>query len=1543
MPTDHWTGKRKMILTWRVTDFMDLTVQNLLKKFIDTDFDRLTERFHQFKVNALHNIFQMLNKASTFMNNLNHAYANTNINELTQIISYNRIMTSDPSKDNTTRMTSETMEIPVLNPPLKRWNLNYYPGELNKHNSPQNDDICETLGWINDDLPPGSPKVPEHPDSTKLGDENNPTDIFSLSIENLLPKGVQTVCTKDSPDESFINQDCVDDVQHQVEQGTDVTSGICKHDTLLITDKLERLTIKKSKRRRLTDITSFPQTATQTQDNFKFNTSNTNILIPVDISAGREAFRAGWKRSLQEAGIDLKPRKKKPKILSEDQRAKQLTSLVGKNVSNQTGYIGNLLNEIKPGFETRVNNSPLWHEHYSSRQKNQYTVKMVPIQKLEVLKLSTDMETDFVVKFGTHKGLTNRYKRGSRIYLNVGSVTYLTSRALLNYATTHRIPIRNAPNSNSAYTATDILNECRMDIPTMGMNFIDFARYSNFIVMMGHFFANTDTPFFCSNQSDDKVRKHVENFIKKMNNFLMNWDTIKCPTKFLKEIKKLANIRGFNLSDLIIKDKPLEPKELLRSSLGQIGVVSMEQQVIIESALHRKLQNNPTHRAYTIVAGSVQQFFDRNNNPNPTNELAWGANNPIWIKFCNLMGTKILKVDDQRIGGGKVEIIRNINDLIDYDANNNHLTPTWGPQPSPNDTISDTDKGIIDELAIAVSYSDASSLKSARNANIKLTYRIIDNNEWTKDPNRLFVPCKWFFGKMGTKTNKDKDPSPSQNRAPIYSKELKELHERIIKVKNSIDTICKNSDYSNKIHTRAKFILPAEDIFQGCVVGLLSPEYLIFAIHNLGVLTPNVYQDNDIYSSYSVTFKDNKSSIVLKDVDTDFKQRLEELKMITCTSPWFEKTEEIWERFIIMATQPNIRCFLNFFSKIMNESVRNATKQQSASLGCNDVLNVKEFMDKIMRAVGSCTEITETILNELAIPMTVNQKVLLAELFRMSRTVYLGNTVIDGNKYIFGLESNVLAKNIYRKNTESIREVARQAIDPFLIAKMIIHAKKLVDDAIRTRIVTSTSALTGETKTRGQYLRSWIGTLQDRKRLITNYLWPANSARFAEFLHTIAEETTNQLPEGTLPKRLNKENEYTSRTICHGFLSASQVRIQNYSTLKSKQRWTTPKLERPNDKKLFLGERQNSEMQHKDDFTSMETTPRGKKPKKNQKKKAKTNLKATTRNTRWNEYIESTTLPQTRITGTNPRNDRILSPTTEISLPDLDTETRQKTPKRPKQTLLTSRPTLKKIEKLYSFNRCKKLLENIIRGSKPETVRKMPTWKQISIMNPDRLNEESISLIMSYWLALMSDPIREIKRPKMFSVRQLELVKEHETSGMDARMIYPLPPNLTFIRNLVPLMNTSNWSNNNDENMGKVYKVHSMLSRRWHRETHPFVVSANRLVINKNSTLVEVVKDTFDLWKKTDNKFYITCRLCPTEPNRSRCLRKWEVLDPTTFLVTGSSSLLHDDVKKSKWAAISLSHLVIPEKIYKPGDSPNDFTKTLKGVRRLEGASSCLT
>ena len=110
----------------------------------------------------------------------------------------------------------------------------------------------------------------------------------------------------------------------------------------------------------------------------------------------------------------------------------------------------------------------------------------------------------------------------------MGSVVLRTAAILLKYARNNRIDIKNAPGTTNEYTANALIQDCEEDHLAAGMNYIDFARYSEFILKMAFLLRSGSVPFLSNNLDNPEIRRHVTSLIDRLNNFLKNWSKYKC-------------------------------------------------------------------------------------------------------------------------------------------------------------------------------------------------------------------------------------------------------------------------------------------------------------------------------------------------------------------------------------------------------------------------------------------------------------------------------------------------------------------------------------------------------------------------------------------------------------------------------------------------------------------------------------------------------------------------------------------------------------------------------------------------------------------------------------------------------------------------------------------------------------------------------------------------------------------------------------------------------------------------------------------------------
>jgi hypothetical protein len=376
----------------------------------------------------------------------------------------------------------------------------------------------------------------------------------------------------------------------------------------------------------------------------------------------------------------------------------------------------------------------------------------------------------------------------------------------------------------------------------------------------------------------------------------------------------------------------------------------------------------------------------------------------------------------------------------------------------------------------------------------------------------------------------------------VYTKQLKNMRTSIAAARKSLQTICDSTDYTERLSTETKFLVPAEDIFQGCATGLLQLKELVFAVQNLGVMCPDSYQKGLVYSQSKIKIEEGRAVMAHGNVNKGFQALLEGLKRKSCVSPWYSTTHEIWDNFLTFATQSNSKLIFESFTGFIRGVVDKAGVEQQTSEGWNDVLLILAYLDKIMDALASCARITRALLRELAVRLTDDQKILVSELYRMMRTVYLGMKVVTGNSLYFGLEMQPLAYVVYNKNLRTLWSVCMDVLSPFRLSTAIKQMRRLVEDAVKTQLVTPNRGYSQGRRTIEQYYTCWIGKLQARDRLLGEYGWIYNSHRFEEFLTEIAEESVSRIPEGSPVNVLRRATSFEARTICHGFLSTSPVR-----------------------------------------------------------------------------------------------------------------------------------------------------------------------------------------------------------------------------------------------------------------------------------------------------------------------------------------------------------------------------------------------------------------
>ena len=479
-----------------------------------------------------------------------------------------------------------------------------------------------------------------------------------------------------------------------------------------------------------------------------------STTFSVNITANRANFTQRWKRSISETKFGGRGAAKKQRINTTDQKKKELANLLADNVTDKSTNVGRLLAGIKQDLVQTPSKAPLW----SLSQRNTalgYITKTVDVRKLELLIPKEVPAEDFKVVFPCHDDLLHVCKhRSNSDFVKMGSVVLRLADKLLQYAKNNRIDIKNAPGATTPYTATALVQECEDDPLATGMNFVDFARYSEFILKMAFLLRSGSVPFLSNNLDNPKIRQHVTNLIDRFNGFLTNWDKYKCPFKLLREIRTLASLRKYDYNDLFFTGEPPQTEKLLESSVGQFGVLSLEDQCTTVRKLARKVNQNGSQSSFVIRGGSVLQFLQCTSVPNLTSdEKTWSHSNPLWIKLCGLLGQKLLKVDECKIGGGEVAIIKN------GQSGNEYLDPPQLRIPGVATGIRLEDVGnetssVSDLMVVAASVNDI-SYESALSNGRNLRFTVLDSSAWVKDPRNLFTPCRHFFGKMSAKAKKD--------------------------------------------------------------------------------------------------------------------------------------------------------------------------------------------------------------------------------------------------------------------------------------------------------------------------------------------------------------------------------------------------------------------------------------------------------------------------------------------------------------------------------------------------------------------------------------------------------------------------------------------------------------------------------------------------------------------------------------------------------------------------------------------------------------------
>ena len=87
----------------------------------------------------------------------------------------------------------------------------------------------------------------------------------------------------------------------------------------------------------------------------------------------------------------------------------------------------------------------------------------------------------------------------------------------------------------------------------------------------------------------------------------------------------------------------------------------------------------------------------------------------------------------------------------------------------------------------------------------------------------------------------------------------------------------------------------------------------------------------------------------------------------------------------------------------------------------------------------------------------------------MMRTIFLGMKVVKGNSHFFGLDSNPLSEMIYNKNIKMIWKVSLDAFSPLRLATALKQARRLVNDAVRTQLITPVCKMNGQRRSLEKY------------------------------------------------------------------------------------------------------------------------------------------------------------------------------------------------------------------------------------------------------------------------------------------------------------------------------------------------------------------------------------------------------------------------------------------------------------------------------------------
>ena len=690
-----------------------------------------------------------------------------------------------------------------------------------------------------------------------------------------------------------------------------------KSNELLIDDIPHELKVKSRRRRLVGSFGVFSSSGASTSlstggSSRNVNSNQGSTTISVDINASRSNFSKKWKRSLESTKFAKRGKRKKRKHNTLDERAKELSESVADNVLKKSSSVGRLFDDVKPDLKSQPDFVPIWSLPKRGRGKN-YQMVSVDVLNLDVLIPKESTPEDFEVIFSNYQTVRDVLSsEPTESFIKVSSIVLRLADSLFKFSKRYGIDIRNAPGKHSQYDLRFLMGECQRDLQATGMTFVDFARFSEFILKMASLFKYGTVPFLSNNIDNDKIRNHITKFVTKLNNFLKSWDSFKCPFKLLREIRALASVKSYDPNDLSFQGSELTPIELLQSSLGQMGVLSMEQQMNLERKLERRIRNDGTASTYVMRGGSVLQYLQCTNVPNiSSNEQTWHFSNPLWIKLCNLLGQKLLKVDEVRIGGGKIAIMKN-----------GHTGPTPSyleaeplriPGVAANATLEDVGNESMDisNLMVVAPFVRANSYAAAVSQGRKLSISLIDDSAWIPDPEKLFLPCKHFFGKITAKMQKDNAYLQSESVTRVYTKELKDLRYAITNVEKSLENLCESTDYTERLSTKAKFMIPASNIFQGCATGLLQSDALTFAIQNLGVMCPGSYQDGLVYSQNKIEIVERRAVMTKGKVNAQFQASLEKLKRLSCTSVWFCTTSEIWDHFLTFSTQTNSKMIFN--------------------------------------------------------------------------------------------------------------------------------------------------------------------------------------------------------------------------------------------------------------------------------------------------------------------------------------------------------------------------------------------------------------------------------------------------------------------------------------------------------------------------------------------------------------------------------------------------------------------------------------------------------